>query len=79
MKSDFSLWLQANTNYQPRVQSDIVSRVKRADGILPLPESSDMYYLFQLQQNDQYKSLSTSVRSQIKKAITIYFEYLNSK
>lgn len=79
MKSDFSLWLQANTAYQSRVQSDIVSRVKRADAILALPASSDMYYLFQLQQNEQYKALSSSVRSQIKKAITIYFEYLNAK
>lgn len=79
MKSDFALWLKDNTEYQPRVQSDIVSRVKRADGILPLPQISDMYYLFRLQQEDNYKALSTSVRSQLKKAITIYFAYLDTK
>lgn len=77
MKNEFCQWLQNNTQYKPRVQSDIISRVKRANGIIPLPEQADMYYVFQLQQNDAYKSLSTSVRSQIKKAVTIYFEFLS--
>lgn len=77
MKNEFCQWLQDNTQYQPRVQSDIISRVKRANSIIPLPEQADMYYVFQLQQNDAYKSLSTSVRSQIKKAVTIYFQFLN--
>ena len=76
MKNEFCQWLRDNTQYQSRVQSDIISRVKRANGIIPLPEQADMYYIFQLQQNAAYQSLSTSVRSQIKKAVTIYFEFL---
>lgn len=77
MKNEFCQWLKDNTQYQSRVQSDIVSRVKRANTIIPLPEQADMYYVFQLQQNEVYQALSTSVRSQIKKAVTIYFEFLS--
>ena len=77
MKNEFCQWLKDNPQYQSRVQSDIVSRVKRANAIIPLPEQADLYYVFQLQQNEAYQSLSTSVRSQIKKAVTIYFEFLS--
>lgn len=77
MKNDFCQWLREHTQYQSRVQSDIASRVKRANSILPLPDRSDSYYIYQLQHNEEYKALSTSVRSQIKKAVTLYFEYLD--
>ena len=77
MENEFCQWLKENTHYQSRVQSDIFSRVKRANAIIPLPEQADMYYVFQLQQNEVYQSLSTSVRSQIKKAVAIYFEFLS--
>ena len=78
MKNEFCQWLQENTKYQPRVQSDIISRVKRASNFITLPEKADMYYIFQLQQNEAYQALSTSVRSQIKKAVMIYFTFLDS-
>lgn len=77
MKNEFCQWLKDNTQYQSRVQSDILSRVKRANSIIPLPEHADIYYIFQLQQNEVYQSLSTSIRSQIKKAVTIYFQFLS--
>lgn len=77
MKNEFYQWLKYNTQYQSRVQSDIVSRVKRANAIIPLPEKADMYYVFLLQQNEVYQALSTSVRSQIKKAVMIYFQFLS--
>ncbi len=78
MKSEFCQWLEENTAYQAKVRSDVVSRLKRANGIIPLPETSDMYYVFQLQQNEEYKALSSSVRSQIKKAVVVYFQYLDT-
>lgn len=78
MNDEFCKWLQENTTYQTKARSDVVSRLKRANGIIPLPETSDMYYIFCLQQDDNYKLLSSSVRSQIKKAVVMYFEYLDT-
>ena len=74
--NSFKNWLTNNTSYSKATVSDTVSRVKRANSILPIFD--DIVYQFRLEQTDEYKQLSCAVRSQIKKAIKLYFEYLNS-
>ena len=69
----FKSWLTNNTTYSKRVISNIVSRFKRANTILPWFD--DDIYQFRLEQNDTYKNLSVNVRSQIKKAVKLYFQY----
>lgn len=69
----FKEWLKDNTPYSEAVISDTVSRIKRADGILAW--SDDEVYQFYLEHNDTYKSLSVSVRSQLKKAVKLYRAY----
>ena len=66
----FKAWLRQNTNYSDAVICDIVSRVKRADGILEW--SDDEVYDFYLTRETKFKELSVSVRSQIKKATELY-------
>ena len=63
----FKNWLTSNTSYSKATVSDTVSRVKRANSILPIFD--DIIYQFRLEQTDEYKRLSCAVRSQIKKAI----------
>ncbi len=70
---EFKSWLTNNTTYSKRVISNTVSRFKRANTILPWFD--DEIYQFRLEQNDTYKSLSVNVRSQIKKAVRLYFQY----
>ena len=53
------------------------SRIKRADNILTWYD--DEVYQFYLEQDDQYKLLSTSVRSQIKKSVKLYRQFITSK
>ena len=72
----FKEWLKNNTSYSDAVICDTVSRIKRADGILEW--SDDEVYQFYLEHDDNYKSLSTSVRSQLKKAVTLYRTYHTS-
>ncbi len=74
---NFNVWLKENTKYSPRVIKDIISRVKRADSILPI-ENNDVY-LFYLNNNKSFKLLTPSVRSQIRKAVTFYLQFENSK
>ena len=71
---NFKLWLYETTSYSERTISNTVSRLKRADSILGWYE--DKVYQFQLEQEDGFKTLSPTVRSQIKKAVKLYFEYL---
>lgn len=75
--NDFKAWLENNTNYSKRTISNIVSRFKRANGMLCWYD--DDIYLFRLEQTEQYGKLSSTVRSQVKKAVKLYFEYINSK
>ncbi len=72
-KDEFKMWLIENTSYSLPVISDTVSRMKRADRLLEW--NGEEIYQFKLEQLEEYKKLSVSVRSQIKKAVKLYFEF----
>ena len=76
-EKEFRTWINTHKNYSNKVVSDTISRVKRADRLIEW--HNDEIYLFELERNDEYKQLSTTVRSQIKGAVKMYFEYINSK
>ena len=67
--ANFRLWLLDTTQYSERTVSNIVSRFKRADGFVPW--HNEPIYQFELEQNDLFKGLSSTVRSQIKKAVRL--------
>ncbi len=69
----FKEWLKNNTTYSDAVICDTVSRIKRADSILEW--SDDEVYQFYLEHDESYKALSVSVRSQLKKAVSLYRAY----
>ncbi len=73
---DFSNWLSKNTPYSDAVISDTVSRMKRADNILPYNDSET--YSFYLERQDSFKALSVTVRSQIRKAVKLYSQFRGS-
>ena len=69
----FSEWLKVNTKYSDNVITDTISRMKRADSILTW--NSETTYLFFLEQAEDFKKLSVSVRSQIRKAVKLYSDF----
>lgn len=71
--ANFKLWLMDTTTYGERTISNIVSRFKRADALVEW--HNDAIYQFQLEQCQEFQELSPTVRSQIKKAVKLYFEY----
>lgn len=70
--SGFETWLH-KTNYSDRVIGDILSRLKRANKILE--DDPNPTYLFILERTDSFLNIDASVRSQIKKAVSLYIEY----
>ena len=72
----FKNWLIQH-GYAGRVASDIPSRAKRADTILEWDNTET--YLFYLEQQDAFKALSVSVRSQLRKSIKLYQEFSKSE
>lgn len=73
----FKKWLNQNYNYTDRTISNTISRIRRADKILKI--HNDEVYQFELEQEPEFKCLSTSVKSQIKRAIYLFNEYKSSK
>ena len=69
----FKEWLKKNTEYSDAVIGDTISRMKRADSILEWNTADT--YLFYLEQDQNFETLSVSVRSQIRKAVKLYSSY----
>ena len=71
----FETWLIETKQYSCRAARDVVSRCKRSDKIYHCENHLDAYYLFMLQQQTEYQRLSSSVKSQLKKAVSLQLEY----
>lgn len=75
-KDSFVSWLMEVQSYSPRSASDTLSRVRRADRICHLDGAPDDLYCYSLQQKKEYNELSVSVRSQIKRALSLYHSFI---
>ena len=71
---EFKKWLQKKNKYTEATIKDIISRVRRANNILVF--RNEDIYLFRLEQCEEFKKVSVSVKSQIRRAIRLYFQYL---
>lgn len=71
----FSSWLKASQSLSVRTERDTVSRLKRANSICELPAVPDAYYIFRIEQVPEYRALAPTVRSQLKRAVSLYTEY----
>lgn len=77
-KTEFINWLILTHNFSKRTASDTISRIKRADKIYKISDTPNQFYFCELQQQDEFNRLSVSVRSQIKRATSLYCEYLQT-
>lgn len=78
----FEHWLVVEKSYSNKAARDVVSRCKRSERILHCAKRLDSYYVFLLQQQAEYQTLSTTVKSQMKRAVNLqleYVEYLNKQ
>lgn len=71
----FSGWLQSTHQYSARAVNDVVSRLNRCNKIVRIDSHSFDEYLIMLEENDTFKKLSKSVKSQLKRALNLYEEY----
>lgn len=71
----FESWLIEVKNYSQRSAKDVISRCKRANRIVPFNQVPDPFYIFTLEQQSEYNALSTSVKSQIKRALILQQEF----
>jgi len=73
----FREWLDDNTEYTKATKSNIVSRLKRANNICPI--INEPVYLFNLSQESEFQILTVSVKSQVRRAVKMYFKFMESE
>jgi len=73
-ETSFLKWLVLTKGYNIRSARDVSSRIRRAIQIHPICDNL-AYYIFKLEQAKDFAVLSSSVRSQIKKALLLNAEF----
>lgn len=71
----FFKWLCDTSLMSERARRDTLSRLKRADAICTMPTEPDAFYVFKLEQTSEYKGLKPDIRSQLKRAVSLYSDY----
>ena len=71
----FSRWLTTEKGYSERGARDVISRMKRAEKLVPLCGKPNDLYVFTLEKDNSFKELSVNVRSQIKRAVQLKIEF----
>jgi DNA (cytosine-5)-methyltransferase 1 len=73
---EFRKWLRNTKSLTKDSADDIVSRIKRATKIMEIDQPVDIdTLLFHFIGKPAFKALTTSVRSQLKRAIKLYKEF----
>ncbi|MBR1533522.1 MAG: DNA (cytosine-5-)-methyltransferase [Ruminococcus sp.] len=68
-------WLQNEKHIKRRAAGDVVSRALRAKRILAFSNYKKNNYLKKLSETDDYQRLNKTVQAQVKRAVSLYFEY----
>lgn len=77
MKQEFSSWLKLNKGFTDAVVKDVASRLKRAQSLCDMNWKADSASnVFSLSQSDGFGDLSVSVKSQLRRAVKLYVEFL---
>lgn len=72
---EFSDWLQGVHKYKPLAVKDTISRLGRCNRIIAFDECEREEYINRL--DKEISSLSVNIRSQLKRAVSLYYEYLH--
>ena len=71
----FYKWLLVTQPLSERVKKDTVSRLRRANSMCVVPPNPQAHYIFLLEQSEGFKMLTPTVRSQLKRAVSLYADY----
>jgi hypothetical protein len=79
-KYKFRAWLKQNTNLSQKAIGDVVSRINRINKIIPLHANGAADdFLFNLGKNIEFLSLRQTVKSQLKRAYKLYYQFKGGK
>lgn len=77
MNENFRIWLIESQKLNERSAGDVLSRLKRVSGITEVnAKLKTDQILFNISQKPEFKVLSASVRSQLRRSIKLYHIFL---
>lgn len=76
--NNFSAWLYENHSFSNLAVKDTISRINRCNKILSVDIENIDKYVVQLESTDVFKGFSISVKSQLRRALTLYNEYVKN-
>lgn len=76
--NNFSAWLFEQHSFSKLAVKDTISRINRCNKILPVDIANIDEYIIRLESTEVFKNFSTSIKSQLRRALTLYNEYVNN-
>lgn len=77
VSNEFREWLERDKGLSERTSADVISRLKRVDKIVGLNRVEDEGFHTRLSQSKDFATLSSSVKSQMKRSANLLKEYLS--
>lgn len=79
-KERFKNWLISNKDYSTKSAGDVISRLNRIDMLIKLDlNDNEIKLVYLLDSNAQFLQLSNTVRSQLRRAIRLYKDFIRSE
>ena len=73
-------WLILSKAMAPTSAKDVISRINRVRALTPIKHNDTFIDInYRLAKNEQFEEMSTNVKSQIKRALSLYFEFTVEK
>ena len=76
--NNFSAWLFEQYSFSKLAVKDTISRINRCNKILPVDITNIDEYIIRLESTEVFKNFSTSIKSQLRRALTLYNEYVKN-
>lgn len=73
--NNFSAWLFEQHSFSKLAVKDTISRINRCNKILPVDITNIDEYIIRLESTEVFKNFSTSIKSQLRRAYSLYQSY----
>lgn len=76
---EFCEWLEEELHFKKRSARDVVSRLRRVDNIIGLPNIITSEVIDKLTNSEQFNNLSTTIKCQLKRALVLFGKFQNNR
>ncbi len=78
MDDNFKNWLIETKLLNPKSARDVLCRIKRVNALTPINlDSPNHKAIYDLSCHSEFTNFTMSVKSQLKRSVNLYYEYIN--